>query len=147
MQLASFYPVIGTERVAETAAFYVAHFGFRPTYEAEWYVSLRRPEPPHQELAILDHRHPTMPPAFRRPIQGLLLNFEVADVDAEYERLVRTVGQPVRVDLRDEEFGQRHFIVADPAGVLVDVITTIPPSAAEAGHFRDGDGAAAPGPA
>jgi hypothetical protein len=30
--------------------------------------------------------------------------------------------------LRDEAFGQRHFIVRDPAGNLVDVIENIPPS-------------------
>ena len=31
--------------------------------------------------------------------------------------------------LRDEPFGQRHFITADPNGVLIDVIKPIPPSA------------------
>jgi hypothetical protein len=31
--------------------------------------------------------------------------------------------------LRDEDFGQRHFITADPNGVLIDVIKPIPPSA------------------
>ena len=29
--------------------------------------------------------------------------------------------------LRDEVFGQRHFIAADPNGILVDVITPIEP--------------------
>ena len=27
-----------------------------------------------------------------------------------------------------ERFGQRHFITADPNGVLIDVVTPIPPS-------------------
>lgn len=31
--------------------------------------------------------------------------------------------------LRDEDFGQRHFITRDPNGVLIDVIKPIPPSA------------------
>ncbi|MFX4229610.1 MAG: hypothetical protein ACFHHU_17570 [Porticoccaceae bacterium] len=31
--------------------------------------------------------------------------------------------------LRDEPFGQRHFITRDPNGVLIDVIKPIPPSA------------------
>ena len=31
--------------------------------------------------------------------------------------------------LRDEAFGQRHFITADPNGVLIDVIKPIPPTA------------------
>ncbi len=29
------------------------------------------------------------------------------------------------LDLRSENFGQRHFIVADPNGILIDVITPI----------------------
>ena len=67
-----------------------------------------------------------MPAGFRTTARGLLLNVEVPDVDAEYERLVRGAGLPLELDLRTEEFGQRHFIVADPAGVLVDVITEVP---------------------
>jgi len=142
MQLASFYPVLGTTRIAATRDFYVTHFGFAVTFEAEWYVSLRRPDPPHYELAIVDHDHPTVPVPFRKPVQGLLLNFEVADVDAEYERLIRQAGLPVQLDLRDEEFGQRHFITADPNGVLIDVITAIPPAAAYAAQYvgQAGDG-------
>ena len=30
--------------------------------------------------------------------------------------------------LKDEAFGQRHFITRDPNGVLIDVIKPIPPS-------------------
>lgn len=125
MNLTSFYPVICCDRVAASADFYTRLFGFETTFEAEWYVSLRRPEPPHYELALLDHSHPTLPEAWRRPAQGLLLNFEVADVDAEYERLVRRNGLSPKLELRSEDFGQRHFIVADPNGVLIDVITPV----------------------
>jgi hypothetical protein len=32
------------------------------------------------------------------------------------------------VSLRDEPWGQRHFITEDPDGVLVDVVTVIPPA-------------------
>jgi catechol 2,3-dioxygenase-like lactoylglutathione lyase family enzyme len=135
MKLRSFYPVICSSDPARARDFYVRLFGFQPTFEADWYVSLRREgEPPH-ELALLDHTHPTVPEAFRRPVQGLLLNFEVDDVDAEWERLVVTEGLRPELTLRSEEFGQRHFIVSDPDGVLIDVIQEIPPSAAYADQF------------
>jgi catechol 2,3-dioxygenase-like lactoylglutathione lyase family enzyme len=135
MHLSSFYPVIGTAQVAATRDFYVTHLGFAITFAAGWYVSLRRPAPPHYELAILDWTHPTIPAPFRKPVQGLLLNFEVTDVDAEYERLINRAGLPLHLDLRDEAFGQRHFITADPNGVLIDVITPIPPSEEYAVHY------------
>ncbi|GII79494.1 antibiotic resistance protein [Sphaerisporangium rufum] len=133
--LTGFYPVICTSRPAESRAFYTDRLGFETTFEADWYVSLRHPGPPGYELALLDHTHPTLPAGYRRPVQGLLLNFEVEDVDAEWDRLVVRGGLPVELALRDEEFGQRHFIVAGPDGVLIDVITPIPATGEYAGAY------------
>ena len=130
MLLTSFYPVICTTRPAESHRFYTGLLGFETTFEADWYVSMRRPGTPPYELALLDYTHPTLPEAYRKPVQGLLLNFEVEDVDAEWERLVLQGGLHPELDLRSEDFGQRHFIVADPDGVLIDVITPIAPSEA-----------------
>ena len=121
MNLSSFYPVIGTAEVARTADFYRTYFRFETTFEADWYVSLRLSSNPEFELAILDYNHPSVPPDGRKPIRGLILNFEVDDVDAEYHRLV-AAGLPMDLELRDEDWGQRHFITHDPNGVLIDVI-------------------------
>ncbi|MFG3439726.1 VOC family protein [Nonomuraea sp. NPDC047897] len=132
MELSSFYPVICTTRLPESRDFYVRLMGFEVTFEADWYVSLRRGP---YELALLDHAHPTLPAAYRRPVAGLLLNFEVADVDAEWQRLVAGEGLKPELELRSENFGQRHFIVADPDGVLIDVITPIAPSEEYAAQY------------
>lgn len=126
--VASFYPVLCTNDVAGTARFYIEHFGFDVTFQSDWYVSLRLPEPTPFELAVVDAQHSTVPKPFRRPVQGLILNFEVEDADAVHERLVVQEKLPVHLGLRDEVFGQRHYIISDPNGVLVDVITVIPPS-------------------
>ncbi|TDC47430.1 glyoxalase/bleomycin resistance/extradiol dioxygenase family protein [Micromonospora sp. KC207] len=128
MLLTSFYPVICTTRLKESHAFYADWFGFETTFEADWYVSLRRPGPVPCELGLLDHTHPTIPNGYRKPVDGLLLNVEVPDVDAQWRRLVVEGGLRVELDLRSEDFGQRHFVVADPNGVLVDVITPIEPT-------------------
>lgn len=128
MPLRGFYPVLCSTDVAAARDFYVRHFGFEVTFEADWYVSLRRADAHHYELALLDPAHPTVPEAYRKPLQGgLLLNIEVDDVDAEHKRLVTDEGLSEELSLRSEEFGQRHFIVAGPDGVLIDVITNIPP--------------------
>ncbi|MFD4116216.1 VOC family protein [Streptomyces niveus] len=128
MELTSFYPVIATARLQESHDFYTRLLGFETTFEADWYVSLRRPGPVPYELALLDPTHPTVPAGYGRPVQGLLLNFEVADVDAEWRRLVDSEGLTPVLTLRSEDFGQRHFIVADPNGVLIDMITPIEPT-------------------
>lgn len=126
VEVTSFYPVLLSRDVAAAQRFYREHFGFEPTFESEWYVSLRRPEPPHYELALVDSSHPTVPSDFRTSAAGVILNFEVADVDAAHDRLVAQAGLAEKLSLRSEEFGQRHFIVAAPDGVLIDVITPIP---------------------
>lgn len=128
MKTTSYYPVIMTDEVTETAAFYIRHFGFEPLFEADWYVHLQSKENEHVTLAILDGRHETIPGQARGKVSGLLLNFEVEDVDAIYERL-QAAGLPIRLDIRNEDFGQRHFITADPNGVLIDIVKPIPPSA------------------
>ncbi|MEU4573046.1 VOC family protein [Nonomuraea sp. ATR24] len=132
MELSSYYPVICTDKVAESRDFYVERFGFEVTFEADWYVSLRRGA---YELALLDHTHPTLPEAYRKRAAGVLLNFEVADVDAEWRRLVLDGGLKPELELRSEDFGQRHFIVADPTGVLIDVITNIEPTEEYAAQY------------
>jgi hypothetical protein len=40
---------------------------------------------------------------------------------------LRAAGVRVVLPLRDEPFGQRHVIVADPNDVLVDIVQPIPP--------------------
>lgn len=130
MKSTQFYPVIMTDRVADTASFYVTHFRFRPLFDSDWYVHLQSAEDACVNIAIVDRDHPTIPAAQRgRSCQGLLINFEVADVDAEYAR-VQADALPVLLSLRDEAWGQRHFITEDPNGVLIDVITPIEPSEA-----------------
>jgi catechol 2,3-dioxygenase-like lactoylglutathione lyase family enzyme len=135
MQLSSFYPVIGTRQVSESKDFYTKHFGFSVTFEADWYVSLKKD---NYELAILDYAHPTVPEKFRKSVQGLILNFEVEDVDTEYKRLIKKSKLPVELELRSEDFGQRHFIISDPNGVLIDVITVIPPSEEFVNQYKEG---------
>lgn len=134
MALSSLYPVICTDRVAQTRDFYLDRLDFEVTFDAGWYVSLRRRDSTH-ELAIVDAGHPTIPEGYRSTVAGLILNVEVDDVDAQYHRLVTEGGLEPRLELRSEDFGQRHFIVTDPAGVLIDVITEIPPSTEYAAQF------------
>lgn len=128
MKSTSYYPVIMTDDVSGTADFYRMHFGFHALFEAGWYVHLQSIDDEHVTLAILDGSHETIPASARGKVSGLLLNFEVEDIDAIY-RDCRNAGLPIMLDIRNEDFGQRHFITADPNGVLIDIIKPIPPTA------------------
>lgn len=135
MKCTQYYPVIMTGNVSETAAFYRRHFGFAPSFESDWYMHLQSEEDPKVNLAILQGDHETVPEPARGRVSGLILNFEVEDVDAVFERAKKD-GLPILLPVRDEEFGQRHFITEDPNGVLIDVIKPIPPSEAFLKQFR-----------
>jgi catechol 2,3-dioxygenase-like lactoylglutathione lyase family enzyme len=127
MKCSQFYPVIMTADVAGTAAFYRDNFRFQVIFENDWYVHLQSAEDPRANIGIVRWDHETIPEVGRREVSGLLINFEVEDVDAEYRR-IEALGLPILLPLRSEAFGQRHFILSDPNGVLIDVITPIPPS-------------------
>ena len=134
MKVTQFYPVLQTADVAGTAKFYQTHFGFEAVFEADWYIHLQSSSDPKVNLAVLDGTHPTVPEAGRGNSAAFILNFEVEDARVEYDRL-RGAGLPMVKPLKDEDFGQRHFITADPNGVLIDVITPIPPSAEFAAQY------------
>lgn len=119
------YPLIQVKDVAATTRFYVTHFGFEPVFESDWYVQLRGGSR-GQELAIIAYDHDSIPPGGRQPTAGVILSLEVEDAAADASRLAGA-GVAIAQPLRDEVFGQRHVIVADPNGILIDIITPIDP--------------------
>lgn len=128
MQTQSFYPLLQVADVETTAQFYEANFSFTRVFSSDWYIHLRATAPHPFELAVIVHDHDTIPPAGRGPSKNVILSFYVDDAAAEHDRLVGA-GIPIAQPLRDEVFGQRHFIASDPNGILLDVITPIEPDA------------------
>ncbi len=124
--LNSSYAVLKTKKLEETAKFYEDFFEFERTYTSDWYVSLKNKE---HELAILLPDHETIPEKFRGISTGreVILNFEVEDVDKIYKNFMED-NRIIHLEIRDEPWGQRHFISEDPNGVALDVIKVIPPS-------------------
>ncbi len=126
MNIKSLYAVICTQNIEASKDFYLKHFPFETTFEADWYVSLKTKTEPTFELALLDANHETIPAAYRKSISGgLIMNFEVEDVDPIYHNF-KEAGLPILLELRNEAFGQRHFITTDPNDILIDVIQVIP---------------------
>jgi len=134
MKTTAYYPVLLAPDVAETARFYVTHFRFKPLFESDWYVHLQSTESPDVNLGIVRNDHETIPQSGRGRTSSLLLNFEVENPDEVYAR-IQAANLPILRTLRDEPFGQRHFITEDPNGVMIDVIKPIPPTAEFAAQY------------
>lgn len=128
MLVNSFYPVLLVDDVARSAAFFVAELGFRETFRSDWYISLVHEDRPEYELAFVDRSHPSVPAERRASVSNVLLNVEVPDARAVHARF-ESVGLQFLLPLRDEPWGQRHFIVEAPGGAMLDVIEVIPAAA------------------
>ena len=134
MKVTGYYPVLLVDDVQATAAFYQSHFNFRSLFTSDWYVHLQQIDRPNINLAFVSRTHETVPEGSRKPAAGMLISFEVEDADEVYARL-QAAGVTILRSLRDEDFGQRHFIASDPNGVMIDVIKPIPPSEEYAAQY------------
>jgi catechol 2,3-dioxygenase-like lactoylglutathione lyase family enzyme len=80
-------------------------------------------------VAFVERGHSSVPPGFDADRGGVLVSVVVDDASTVHAR-AEALHVDIVQELRDEEFGQRHFMVVDPDGFLVDVIETITPSVA-----------------
>ncbi len=58
--------------------------------------------------------------------QGMYLTIEVDDLDGLYRDL-KAKGVDIKVDLRDEPWGDGHFAIEDPNGIGIDALRCSPP--------------------
>lgn len=125
MQINRFSTTLLVDDVAAVRDFHVQHFGWRVSGDAGWFVALGHDEQAY-ELCVLQRDHETVPEGARDTARGLILGYLVDDAHAEAERL-RAEGVADLGGVVDEVYGQRHFFVRDPAGVLIDVIQLTEP--------------------
>jgi hypothetical protein len=71
-----------------------------------------------------------VPPAFRRPSAGALVTIGVRTSTPITS--AQASGLPIELSLRDEDWGQRHFITPDPNELAVDGVQVIPVTSDEA---------------
>lgn len=132
MKVRDLYPLITTSELFKARDFYVTHFGFEVAFQASWFVYLIGQSDGDNRgatLAFMHPDHPSNPPgpeSFNG--SGMILTVEVADATAMFDRL-STAEALIIHPLTDEAWGQRRFMVQDPAGVLVDVVEQIDPKA------------------
>ncbi len=114
---------ISTNKLRESKEFYMKHFGFQLVYESDWYIELIAADAPTIGISF------TLPQREAGEFfkKGLIISFEVDDVDAEYHRL-KAEGLEIVQDLVDKPWGERSFVVDDPNGVHLYIYKSIPPS-------------------
>jgi uncharacterized glyoxalase superfamily protein PhnB len=101
--------------------------GFGVTFENEFFLLMHTPNR-QAEISFLLPFHPSQQPFFHAPFtgQGLYLTLEVADVDSLHQDLQRR-GLEIKIPLRDEPWGDRHFAIEDPNGIGIDLVKYVAP--------------------
>ena len=105
-------PNIRSDRPAETREFFVELLGFEVAMDLGWVLTLASPTNPSAQVTIVGNDDPAAP--------GISVG--VGDVDAVHASAVER-GLEIAYPLRDEEWGVRRFMVREPSGTIVNVVS------------------------
>jgi catechol 2,3-dioxygenase-like lactoylglutathione lyase family enzyme len=105
-------PNIRSDRPAETRDFFVDLFGFEVAMDMGWVMTVASPDNPSVQITIVGGDDMAAP--------GITI--EVGDVDAVYATAVER-GFEIAYKLRDEAWGVRRFMLRDPSGTMVNVLS------------------------
>lgn len=113
---------IVTEKIQETKQFYQSYLGFGVSFENDFYLLMHTPDQ-QAEISFLLPNHPSQQALFQQPFTGvgMYLTIEVENIDELYEELVAK-GVDIKIDIRDEPWGDRHFAIQDPNGIGIDLV-------------------------
>ena len=118
---------LSVQDVGSSIAFYRSLLDLDVLIDHGWYAELGAGG--QALIAFVQSGHETVPEVTATRPRGVLVSFEVDDADAAYA-IAATLRCLVLVE-PVAELGQRHFMVADPDGVVVDVIERIALTAAD----------------
>lgn len=122
----SIYPLIIVSDLEASGRFYGDVLGLVSVFEADWYAQFQAPDQPTAQLALIVPGHESVAERFQAAAAGVIVSLEVDDVDERWAA-ARDAGAEMIVDVRDEPWGQRHFVTVDPDGLMIDVVQSISP--------------------
>jgi uncharacterized glyoxalase superfamily protein PhnB len=105
-------PNIRSNRPAETRDFFLDLLGFEVAMDLGWVVTLVSPTNPSAQVTIVGNDDMAAPG----------ISVEVADVDAVHAKAMEQ-GLEIAYPLRDDEWGVRRFMLREPSGTIVNVLS------------------------
>jgi catechol 2,3-dioxygenase-like lactoylglutathione lyase family enzyme len=105
-------PNVKSEQPAETRDFFVGLLGFEVAMDLGWVVTVASPTNPSVQVTIVGNDDMAAPG----------ISVEVDDVDAVHASAVEQ-GLEIAYPLRDEEWGVRRFMLREPSGTIVNVLS------------------------
>ncbi|MBA3833773.1 MAG: VOC family protein [Chthoniobacterales bacterium] len=105
-------PNIKSDRPAETRDFLVELLGFDVAMDLGWVVTVVSPTNPSAQVTIVGNDDPAAPG----------VSVEVDDVDVVHTTALER-GLEIVYPLRDEYWGVRRFMLREPSGTVVNVLS------------------------
>lgn len=113
-----------TNKLEQSRDFYMEVLGFRLVFENDGYIELLAKGSDTMGVSFV---LPDLSGGEKFTGQGMILSFEVSDVDAEYDRL-KQAGVRIQEELKDKPWGERSFVINDPNGVHIYIYKAIQPT-------------------
>ena len=126
MKVIRIVPNLASQAFESSRDFYTAMFGLVVSVELDdWYLQLMAESDTRLNIGFVEPEHELFAGrAVSSESCGVVLTIHVDDVDEAYER-ARTLGAEITADIRNEDHGQRHFLVVDPNGFLLNIMSTL----------------------
>lgn len=123
----SSFPVFTVENLDAAKSFYTENFGFDVVFSGDWYIHMVSKS--GVQLGFLLPNQPSQPSIFQKPYtgDGVIFSLEVEDADAAFAA-AKSRALNIALELRSEDWGQRHFCVQDPNGIYVDIVQSFEPT-------------------
>lgn len=123
----SSFPVFTVEDLETAKAFYADNFGFEIVFSGDWYIHLVSPS--GIQIGFLLPNQPSQPKIFHKPHSGdgVIFSIEVEDAGAAFT-VAKSKALNIVLELRSEDWGQRHFVIQDPNGVYLDIVQSFEPT-------------------
>ena len=126
MNVIRIVPDLSSESFPASRDFYAAMFDLVVSVDLDdWYLQLMPEADPGLNIGFIEPDHELFAgrtaPSRR---YGVVLTIHFDDVDEAYDRAKR-LGAEIAAEIRDEDYGQRHFLVVDPNGLVLNVMSSI----------------------
>lgn len=126
MKVIRIVPNLSSEAFAASRDFYAAMFDLVVSVELDdWYLQLMPETDPKVNVGFVKPDNELF--ADRAASSGtyrVVLTIHVDDVDEAYKRAKR-LGAEIAAEIRNEDYGQRHFLLVDPNGLVLNVMSSI----------------------
>ena len=123
IQLKAIYPLYVCENLKAQQTFYTENFGFQVAFfDPDFYLHLVNTNNGAQMGFMLPNLTPQTPFMHTKATpDGMVLSFEVADAKEAYVN-AQQQNLDIHFELKEEPWQQTHFMVRDPAGLILDIV-------------------------